>query len=550
MSPQSHLAPSHTEAAIPEPRLRSVTLLRLLLAVALVVPLVGFAAASIHWPLVLDSPIMHYVVFLMRHGLRPYVDITDNNMPGAYFTEALAMAVFGGSDLAWRMYDFFLLGTLTAGLILIARRYDWLAGLFAGGMFLAIHGPEGPNFAVEREQVITVLLVLAYLAMFAAVRQRKPAWLLLFGMASGVAVSIKPTFLPLVLALLLLMAVVLRRRRLPIHGALLWAATGLLGVFAADLAFLLRCHAVAGFVFIVREVLPAYSSQRRAPLHALLSSFPHPFLLLLVLSIAIAVLNWQRDGRWAWERVALGMGAAFAGLSYVLQGKGFPHHRYAVLVFLLLLMGLEWMQALRSRGAPRVLALAGCLFVIAWFVPQQMLALRRVQVDAEFTQKLEADLQQLADGAAQRGGTAALQGNVQCFDLVYGCLNALYHLNLVENTGFTGDLLLFSDPRSPAVRFYREKFWTRARQDPASVLVVSNEWLERSNSYAKLEQWPEFNSYLRQNYTLAVERHFAMREGGPLPLGDRSTAETDSYRIYVRNGSPLAQAAATLASVP
>ena len=37
---------------------------------------------------------MHYVVFLLKHGLKPYREISDNNMPGAYFTEAVAMRIF------------------------------------------------------------------------------------------------------------------------------------------------------------------------------------------------------------------------------------------------------------------------------------------------------------------------------------------------------------------------------------------------------------------------------------------------------------------------
>ena len=56
---------------------------------------------------------MHYVNFLMSHGLQPYSQITDNNLPGAYLIESWAMHVFGGGDLAWRIYDFFLLGVLT-----------------------------------------------------------------------------------------------------------------------------------------------------------------------------------------------------------------------------------------------------------------------------------------------------------------------------------------------------------------------------------------------------------------------------------------------------
>src|ERR1700712_344574 len=76
---------------------------------------------SIHWQMMVDSPIMHYVKFLMDHGREPYTDITDNNMPAAYYTEAWAMHIFGGGDVGWRVYEYFLLITLTAVLVVIAK---------------------------------------------------------------------------------------------------------------------------------------------------------------------------------------------------------------------------------------------------------------------------------------------------------------------------------------------------------------------------------------------------------------------------------------------
>jgi hypothetical protein len=41
----------------------------------------------------------------MEHGFVPYRDIPDIIMPGTYIIEGWAMRLFGGSDLAWRIYD-------------------------------------------------------------------------------------------------------------------------------------------------------------------------------------------------------------------------------------------------------------------------------------------------------------------------------------------------------------------------------------------------------------------------------------------------------------
>ena len=46
---------------------------------------------SLYWPLMVDSPSMHCVTFLMDHGMKPYREITNNNMLGSYLTEAWAM---------------------------------------------------------------------------------------------------------------------------------------------------------------------------------------------------------------------------------------------------------------------------------------------------------------------------------------------------------------------------------------------------------------------------------------------------------------------------
>ena len=54
-----------------------------------------YVASTVHWPMVWDTPIMHYVNFLMSRGLRPYSEITDMNLPGCYLTERWGMAVFG-----------------------------------------------------------------------------------------------------------------------------------------------------------------------------------------------------------------------------------------------------------------------------------------------------------------------------------------------------------------------------------------------------------------------------------------------------------------------
>jgi hypothetical protein len=517
--------------------------MRPLVVVVLLAAALFWGFESRHWQMMIDSPIMHYVNFLIDHGRRPYTDITDNNMPGAYYTEGLAMRVFGAGDLAWRMYDYFLLTLMTAALVLIAKPYDWLAGYFAGGLFIAVHAAEGAKYLVEREEVLTVLLVLGYAAFFGAVRRRKPVWMLAFGFAGGLATSIKPTFLPLPLALMLLVWLVLRRRQIPAASYILWAFAGLAAAAALDLGYLLHYGVLQGFWFVLRTVSPTYSSLERYSFwKLLLLSLPRyvPLLVLIAVCAAMVSRTHRVAGGWDrhWEKIALAIGAVFGWLSFMAQGKPFLHHRYTMLVLLFLLIGFVLLEGLRERGWPRAIAIAGLLYALFWIVPMGLREVIHVnrQMPAgqvAFVLSLESDLQQL-------GGARTLQDKVQCFDLVYGCLNALNRMQIVENTSYTGDLLLFAKDDGPAAEYYRNKYWHLEKQDPASVIVMSNEWFQQKNSFNKVAMWPQFAGFLAQNYTLAVQREMVGQGDDP--------KNPDAYRIYVRKSSPLVAEAVRLRS--
>jgi hypothetical protein len=510
---------------------RALSLLRILILLELAIAAIHYAVVSIHWPLLGDSTVMHYVVFLIKHGFKPYTQITDNNMPGAYYTEALAMHVFGSTDVGWRIYDYFLLATMTAALIVIALPYDWMAGAFAAGLFIVVHGAEGAAYSVEREQIIMILLLIAYALMFTAVRRRRPVIMLLMGLTTGVALSIKPTFLPLPVALLVLMACVLRRRRIPALTYLAWAILGLTLVFALDIGYLLHYHVIKPFLFILFTVSPTYASTGLLGIFRLIGlMFPRDirFVLLPIIAITIWIVL-KRRAHFTWEHGALALGFAFGLFSYFVQGKGFLHHRYTFLTLLFLLIGFALFDALRQRGNLRAISFACFALIFLWIVPTNVMATKRAPtVGAPMQLALE-----------RLGGASDLQDKVQCFDMVFGCFGALYHLDLVENTAFTGDLLFFSNSNGLAAQYYKQMFWDYARKDPATVLVISNEWFgHRDNSFDKVNVWPQFARYLAKNYTLVTEQ--------PLDENVRERSPR-KFRIYVRNGTPMLAKARFLA---
>jgi hypothetical protein len=491
---------------------RYVGLFRVISIVILCAAVFFFVYRSIGWDWQWDTSVMHYVNFLMDHGKAPYRDIIDMNMPGSYFIEGWAMRIFGGGDLGWRLYEFFLLGVLTASMIVIARPYDWLAGLFAGVLFALTHGAEGPTNAAQREEVMTVLIMAGVAFAFSALRIKRPVLMLPFGFLLGLAVSLKPTAAPLGLILLLMTISPLRKRKETVTP---YISFGLFGFAAAALiivGFFLEYHALGAFLAIMKRLLPYYAGLgNRGTVSLLLGLVPRRAwygLLLITLVLTINNKDWK-----SWERQVLALGMCFGAFSFVVQGKGFAYHRYPFLAFLLLWMGLEFTRAMKMQGWMRGLGLAGAVGLLCT-LPGDCYAIYATNPADELADALEQDLQRL--------GGSKLQGQVQCMDMVAGCLGALYRLDLVQSTGFMGDYMFFGPPGSQPSPYYRDMFWQDVHQNPPRVIVLTTARLGALDSFDKILQWPQFVELLNSDYSLDVTR-----------TSDPQKKDSRGYRIYL-----------------
>ena len=508
---------------------RATPWVRATLLLSLFTGLVLFVITTLRWPILWDTSVMHYVRFLIDHGQQPYSQITDMNMPGTYLLEGLGMHLFGPGDLAWRLYDFFLCACLIAAMVVITLPYDWLAGALAGILFSLIHGSDGPMNAVERDEVMTVLLVIGYAFLFQSLRRRKPVLLAPFALFAGMAASIKPTVAPLAIALFVLSVLVTRRQQRPLVPVLLANLLGFAAATGIVLGFLLGHHALTAFVFILRDVLPHYAGVNPAPLSRIAYRILPPAILILV---PAGLILSRRESAWSpSERWALLLGITFGAVSFLSQRKGYFYHRYPLLALTLLWLAVELCTALRRRtGFAQRLAAATLLFLALVVVPLFSYRILRTPTRdtfAVFSTTLEDDLSRVA--ATQPQGN--LQHQVLCLDLVYGCLNALYHLGLIENTSSTGDLLYFLPSDAPVVLHYRALFWKSLQSRPPAVIVLSNEWYSQDATFAKVNAWPQFAHFLGNNYTLALQRTFSS-EGPPIP-NPPPDPKQPSYRIYL-----------------
>jgi hypothetical protein len=528
-------------------------LFRATLAASLGVCALLYFVWSWRWPLVGDASLIHYIGWLIERGWAPYREIGDMNMPGSYLIELAAMHMFGMGDLAWRLFDFALMGAVAASYFVITRgtrttqASGWLAGLFAACLFLLIHGRDGLAEGGQRDLTMAVCLIVATAFLFVAVRRDWPWPAAAFGLFSGVALTIKPTALPLTVAQFLLAVFVLRgrkrqselrnQRRVPL------AVTAIAGYFVAPvvaLVFLLRERAVAAFFANLQGLVLYYSGLGHRPLGFLLLHSISPLLPLVVLWLAVLVMrrqpmDWERVAL-GWERAALGFGVLFGLVSYMVQARGFPYYRYTLLIFLLPLIALDFTQVLwgerldcneeelgtlRNKTA-QWLALAALAYGGFFLAPQSAVLIHRYRWwETDFISSLEQNLDAL--------GGQRLSGHIQCIDSISGCGNVLYRMRLEPENGLLVDFPLFGAEDVPFVRQTRERVAAAMNASPPQVLVVSSAlYVDGPEDYRKLDRWPAFRSFLANDYTLQTEwspsrtARWWSREETPA-----------SYRIYI-----------------
>ena len=530
------------------------------------------------------------------------------NMPGSYLIEMAAMHVFGTGALAWRLFDFTLLVISSASFCVITKipgapsfpassngvgsPERWLPAIFASSLFILIHGRDGLAQGGQRDLTMAACLVAATAFLFLAVRRRATSHAAIFGLLSGIAVTIKPTASLLTLAELLLAIHVLRTSRsdaipdpalsLPkgkdprISPFQLIASASAAYLIAPTivLAFLLREHALTAFLAAARSVIPYYASLGHRPLGYILLHSLSPLLPLVLLWLAMQTLDrtpgrGDRDNPRDWERTALVAGVLFGILNCILQARALPYYRYPLLAFLLPLMALDLTRASDGRptkipGAPsfpassngvgstdlnrqsapsftassrrvgsnaaRILAIAALAIGGFFLAPQSAILIHRYRWwETDFITSLEQNLGTL--------GGQQLSGHIQCIDSVSGCGNVLYLMRLEPSTGLLSDFLLFGPDDVPIIRETRSQFSAALLRHPPQVIVVTSHLhLADLDKYQKLDCWPAFASFLADRYTLQTQwspsrtaRWWSREE---LPA---------SYRIYVLRPNPKVQ---------
>ena len=497
-------------------RLELARLFRATLVASLIASALVFFLWTWRWPLLGDASLMHYMSFLMERGWAPYRQIGDQQFPGTYLIELAVMNSLGMGALAWRFFDFFLLDVASIAFCLVTRpsglrRGDpWIPGIFSACLFILIHGRDGLAQGGQRDLTMAVLLLTATAFLFAAERRNAPWYSAVFGLLSGLAVTIKPTTLPLTLAQIALAAFVVQRRGIPFRKHAIAAAAGYCVAPAISLVFLLRERSLAAFLEGFHGIVPYYASLGHRPLSFILLHCISPLLPLVLAWLAVLVVQGQplRPLR-EFERTLLAAGVVFGLVDCILQQRAFPYYRYPLLAFLLPLIALDLDRALRPQAAAfanslraksaAILAFAAFCFGGFFLAPQSAILIHRYQWwNTEFITSLQKNLEDL--------GGPALSGHIQCIDSIAGCYNVLYQMRLEQSTGMLADYLIFGPDTVPIIRQTRADFSAALLAQPPQVIVVTSPLhIDGPDNFEKLARWPAFADFLATRYTLRTE---------------------------------------------
>ena len=495
--------------------------LRAAVILALALSVLSAVLGTIHWPIVGDSPLLHYTTFLLDHGKAPYTQIIEMDLPGTYALEWTARHALGSGPLGWRIADFLLVGLCWLSMISIAWDTDWLAGFFAGAIFALIHFRDGPTHTGQRDLMMTAMLLPAVALLFIAIRRRHNWIYTLSGLFLGMAAIIKPSGVFFAVVFLALLWIELRKLHRPTIGPLVDATLGFLIPVLIMAAWLMHYQALAAFISTMRGLGAYHASLGRPPLlNLIVGSFPSVLLAIAIPALPIFLIRkpWRH-----WHGQIILAGVVLGCFSYILQGKGFPHHRYPTEAFLTLLLSLLAFRALYRTDWLRYPAILTILLGALYLAPASASIANHFDWrNQEFNNELTADLNYL--------GGPALNNQIQCFDNTAGCINTLYNLQLVQATGYLYDCYSFQAKPSPFQDRYREDFLDAVRDADPKVLVVSDQdCFTMNRSFSRLDRWPQFQSFVQQNYTLLAQRT------PPHAIGWwRHPSPPFSYRIYLR----------------
>lgn len=468
----------------PRPWLRAVVAATALAYVVLWIP-------TLQWPMVFDGSLMAYIGSRLADGAVPYRDVFDMNAPGTYLMHLALYQAIGTDDVAWRAFDVvvLLIGcAATYGLARPAGRD--LAALAAVGWF-GYHHVHGAYALGERDFVAaTLALVAGWLIV--GTRLAGSGRLVLAGFLAGFAGGIKPNMALFGVALI---APTIAAQRddggggdLVMRDAMALTVGGLAAV-ALQVGWLATSGALGPLQSMLGELMPVHTALRvpfgRSTALFLLEP-PVALGLLCLVGLALA-----KDLPTA-VRALFAVGLSYGLFHWYQQGKAWDYHASPFVAFTW--PSFAWLAA-RARGPVAKGAIA--LFAGGALLLQGAWAWVYQGPQAAHVERLTRNATALAEVLDE-------DDTVQIIGDVGSGIQVLADQRRPMATPYVYDFHFYERADAPEVQEWRNGMLALMRGTPPDVVLVSvHSW--PSNSFARLEAWPELTTFLDERYALVKE---------------------------------------------
>jgi hypothetical protein len=156
--------------------------------------LVSELAFSLKWRMEHDTPILHYIAFLIdKYNFVPYKDIFEQSMPGTYLFHLAIGKTLGYGDLSFQIANvlYFLLTFGSAWLLM--KPFGGKVALASVLSFGLLYFSFGPTMILQRDYVGILPIVLALILATRNTGALRPAFkMLAIGALFGLAAAVKP----------------------------------------------------------------------------------------------------------------------------------------------------------------------------------------------------------------------------------------------------------------------------------------------------------------------------------------------------------------------
>lgn len=423
---------------------------------ALVVILVPTIAFDLDY----DQGIFQYFGWGILHGLWPYRDVWDTQLPAAMLLHAAAMAAFGSSAAGLRLLDFFW-QLCTAGAFLRCgkRVHSTAAGWWAAISYAIAYRATGAYHTAQRDSFLVLPLMLAASSGLRFQQTSRRRDLLLAAFLLGIVPTFRPTYVVfpgVAAALLLWRAWRLREgRRQALLDVVWFSLVAALPLLAAILVFVVAGKGDA-FLDLVKAIATVYPRLERFERYRVLELAFQAVPALVWVGVGAACLTLSRGSR------MLLVAAGLCLFVRLVEAKGFRYQYWPLIAVLIPVAGEGWaLLAARLSGSMsdalvarrpwlREAGLALLVFALgAQYLGgphggfRKLLALRHQSVSARDAALVGGDVNQGALAGYLRDHSS-VSDTIQLWGPMTGVLVAA---DRKSTTRFTDPFLLFCEPQ-------------------------------------------------------------------------------------------------------